>query len=85
MLIGPVGLASVSSALRDAERQLGRPVNPSVYPLDEFARRAATGNHFIGSVVSSPKIYLKGGEHELGEAIERAARSEPSSHPVGVG
>ena len=60
MLIGTLSLADVSLALRDAERTLKRPINPTLYALPEFAARLAEGNHFIRTVMQSDKIYLKG-------------------------
>ena len=68
MLIGTVGLSEIVPALRRAEVILGRPVNPTVYSIEEFERKARVHDHFLGRVLSGSKQFVKGSEHEL-EAI----------------
>ena len=68
MLIGTVGLSEIVPALRRAEAILGRPVNPTVYSIEEFERKARVHDHFLGRVLSGSKQFVKGSEHEL-EAI----------------
>jgi predicted nucleotidyltransferase len=66
MVVGErVSMHDVVSALAEAQRNLGREVNPSVYRTEEFCRKLAQGQHFISSVVSGPKIFLIGDENEL--------------------
>ena len=45
--------------------RIGLEVNPYVVTPAEFKRRVAAGDHFLGEVMSSPKIFLKGSEDEL--------------------
>lgn len=68
MVIGKVGLSDLIPALRNCERILGRPVNPTVYSLEEFREKALNGDHFLATVLKGSKLFVKGGEHEL-EAI----------------
>ena len=66
MVVGEqVSMHDVISALAEAQRDLGREVNPSVYRIEEFCRKLAQGQHFLSSVVSGPKIFLIGDENEL--------------------
>jgi len=66
MVVGErVSMHDVVSALAEAQRDLGREVNPSVYRTEEFCRKLAQGRHFLSSVVSGPKIFLVGDENEL--------------------
>lgn len=58
--------ADLFSALEPATTRLGRPVNPTVLSLKELARRIKAGNAFIGRVLAQPKIWLIGGESDLG-------------------
>ena len=60
-----VSLTHIASAMRKAQHELGREINPSVYPTGEFCRKLAEGQHFISSVVASRKIFLIGDEREL--------------------
>lgn len=65
MVIGEVSLMDVVSATSGAQRELGREVNPSVYPKEEFCRKLAEGQHFIARVVAGPKLFLIGDEQQL--------------------
>jgi predicted nucleotidyltransferase len=68
MVIGSVGLSNMVPPLRRAEAILGRSVNPSVYSVEEFGRKARAQDHFLGTVLSGAKQFVKGSANEL-EAI----------------
>ena len=65
MVIGDVKLREIAPTLRPVEDRIAREINASVYTLDEFAKRAGTDDHFIGSVLRGPRIPLVGSEDEL--------------------
>jgi len=65
LVVGEARFAEVVSALAPAQEALGREVNPVVYPLEEFRRRRAEGDHFLTSVLGGPRILLMGDEGEL--------------------
>jgi predicted nucleotidyltransferase len=66
MVVGDnVSLSDVVSAIAEAQREVGREINPSVYPTEEFCRKLAEGQHFVSSVVAGQKIFLVGDEREL--------------------
>jgi hypothetical protein len=52
-------------AVGKTQDKLGREVNPSVYPVDEFKSKVASKHHFLTSVLAEPKIFVIGDEHEL--------------------
>jgi predicted nucleotidyltransferase len=56
-------LEEVYAALTEAERSLGRQVNPTLYTTDEFRQRREANNHFLADVL--------GGEYRilLGELV----------------
>lgn len=60
MVIGDLTFSEVVDALALAQESIGREINPSVYPVDEFVRRVSSGNHFLTSSVGEPKIFLIG-------------------------
>jgi len=60
-----LSLTDVVPAIAEAQRELGREINPSVYPTREFCRKLAEGQHFVSNVVAGPKIFFIGDEHEL--------------------
>ena len=65
MIIGRVGLADIAPALRQAERCLNRPVNPTVYSREEFATKLAAGHAFLHTVLAGAKLFICGDSHEL--------------------
>jgi predicted nucleotidyltransferase len=56
LVVGTVGLAELAPALRAAEGKLGRPVNPTLYPPEEFARKREDGHPFITQVLAGPLL-----------------------------
>jgi len=76
MVIGDVDFADVVLALAPAGETLRREVNPNVYPPDEFAAKVAAGEPFLGRVMADRKIFLIGGEDDLGQlAAHRKAQA----------
>jgi len=65
LVIGDVSFGDVVSAMRPAQEKLVREINATVYPQDEFRVKLSEGNHFLRSVLKSPKIFLIGTEDEL--------------------
>ena len=65
MVIGQATFQEVSDHLYEAEGELRREVNPTVYPPAEFRRRIHEGHHFLSAVLRSEKVMLIGGENEL--------------------
>lgn len=70
LVVGSVTLAEVSAALEDAERRLGREVNPTVYSISEVSDRLRSGSHFLQQVLSGPRLPILGNDDDL----EGAAR-----------
>ena len=54
-------LEELYARLSGVEEHLGRQINPTLYTVDEFDRRLATGNAFLNRVLEGP-IYLLWGE-----------------------
>ena len=85
MVVGKrVSMHEVVSALAEAQRDLGREVNPSVYRTEEFCRKLAQGQHFLSSVVTGPKVFLIGDENELARLAQirmaQGAQDEPAGN-----
>jgi len=70
LILGDATLSEVIPPVRTAEQRLGREVNPSVYPVEEFRARLEAGNAFLTRVLAGPKIFIVGDDREL----ERLAR-----------
>lgn len=61
-------LEDLYSALEPGEQQLGRKVSPTLYTVEDFARRRATGNPFVTKVLSGPNIKLIGDAYAIATA-----------------
>lgn len=49
----------------EAEQMLGRKVNPTLYSMEDFAKKRRGDNHFVTRVIDQPKIMLIGDENEI--------------------
>jgi predicted nucleotidyltransferase len=67
MVIGDISFAEVVSALSPVQEVLSREINPSVYPPGEVKAGLFEKQHFISTVIDSPKIFIIGSKNELDE------------------
>jgi len=70
MLVGSLGFADAVQALHPAQATLRREINPVVYSVDEFRRRAASNDSFVREVLARPKLFVVGNENELGKLTQ---------------
>lgn len=69
-----VAYADLFSAVSDAERRLGRKVNPTVYSRVELGGKGTERSDFMARVLKQPKLFLIGSERELREPGKTRAR-----------
>jgi predicted nucleotidyltransferase len=65
MVIGDVGLRTLSGWLSGVSEQIGREINPHVINENEFRKRRRSHDHFLTRVLESEKLFIKGSEHDL--------------------
>ncbi|AEB09404.1 nucleotidyltransferase domain-containing protein [Desulfobacca acetoxidans] len=65
MVIGAVGLRTLSGWLAEVSDQIGREINPHTLTAEEFRRRKKKSNHFLSNVLESPKLFIIGNENDL--------------------
>jgi len=65
MVIGQLGLRDLSRLLSGIEEKIGREVNPHIFHEAEFRKRVRAKEHFVSSVMETPKIFIIGSEREL--------------------
>jgi uncharacterized protein len=65
LVIGDISMRDVSTAISELQSELGREVNPVIYPIDEYRQQLANGNHFLTSLQSEAKMFLIGNQDEL--------------------
>jgi predicted nucleotidyltransferase len=76
MVIGEVKFADLIGALAPLHAVLRREINTSFYPPREFRAKLAAAEPFLKRVLADKKIFLVGGEDELGElAPDRKAKA----------
>jgi predicted nucleotidyltransferase len=82
LVVGHVQFREIVAAMAEAQSQLGREVNPTVYGVDEFRAKIAARHHFLHSVLKKEKIFLIGDQRELErlatERMANATRSQPA-------
>jgi len=67
MVVGEARFADVVAALAPAQETLRREVNPNLYPALEFRKKLAARDPFLGRVLAERKIFIVGGEDDLGK------------------
>ena len=67
LVVGDIGLRRIAILLSGLAERLGREINPHVLTAEEFGKRKQTGDHFISSVLATPRLFIVGSEHELAE------------------
>ncbi len=70
-IIGSVQFEKITRVLMDAQKTLGREINPTVFPEQEFTSKIKTSNHFIKRVIEDKKLFLIGDESELTRLVKK--------------
>ena len=70
MVIGTLGLRTLSSWLSGVSEQIAREINPHTLSVEEFRRRKQERNLFLTNVLESPKLFIIGNQNDL-EAMGR--------------
>ena len=65
MVIGSVGLRQLTKLLAGVSGQIGREINPHIITVEEFRQRKNARDHFLTTVLSEPRLFVKGNDHEL--------------------
>jgi DNA-binding transcriptional ArsR family regulator len=65
IIIGKLGMRAVSALLSGAADKIGREINAHVMTGDELRKRYGVKEHFIISVMKSPKLFVVGTEDDL--------------------
>lgn len=65
MVIGDVTFGEVVNALYDVQTIVGREINPKVMSRTEWQLKQDEGNSFVKELLTQPKIFIVGSEHDL--------------------
>lgn len=77
MVVGDLTEFRLAQLLRGIGEQLGREINPHVYTRAEITRRVESNDHFFNDVLSKPKLFLAGNEHDFDRLAQRRVDSTP--------
>ncbi len=75
MVIGDISFGDVVGLLHESQATLKREINPIVYSVDSFKSRVEKNDSFIQEILSKPKLFIVGSEHELRKFTENQATS----------
>ncbi|MBN2035793.1 MAG: nucleotidyltransferase domain-containing protein [Chitinispirillaceae bacterium] len=64
-VVGRIGLRGLSKLLKNASDMLGKEINSNVMTEEEFGKRIHHKEHFVSSVLGSPKLMIIGDENEF--------------------
>lgn len=80
MVIGDgIDYAELFGLAAEAERRLGRKVNPTVYTPAGLRQELAAGTAFVARVLSQPKVFVVGSEDDLREPAKTRKRKAAQS------
>jgi len=66
ILADDLSYAEVFEALQDAEKAIGRRVNPNLLTPEEWRVRKREESHFVDRVAAQPKVFVIGADYDLG-------------------
>ena len=69
IVIGDIKPRGIKSLLYEYQAKIGREINSIVYTKSEFLNKLKEKNHFVSSIVSKKKIFIKGDKNEFGRLI----------------
>jgi predicted nucleotidyltransferase len=65
-IVGSITSKELSTVLSRPKKELGREINYVLYPLEEFKKKIRQNDHFLKTVLREKKIFIIGGDNELG-------------------
>ena len=71
LVVGKVTFAEIVSSLSEAQKTIGREINPTVYPPAEFRSKLVAGHHFLNTVLRGPMFFLIGDKRELARLAKK--------------
>ena len=65
LVVGDIAPSRLAPAQLELGRSLGRRVSMVIYGKDELRKQSTSREHFLGSIMAQPKIWLCGSEAQL--------------------
>lgn len=67
LIVGTVKFEDVIRVLHPYQEEMRREINPHIYSPTEFERKASESNSFLANILTGPKLFVIGGNDELGK------------------
>ncbi len=77
MIIGRVDFGEAVNLLYEAQATLHREINPKVFGAEEWRAKLEAKSSFVLDVLSKPKIFLIGNQHDL-EQLAESGQDRPA-------
>jgi predicted nucleotidyltransferase len=77
LVIGRISFNELSRVTGKVEKEIGREINPTLYPVKEFKEKLKQKNHFLKSTLKSKMIFLIGSENDLVRLAEEPMAKKP--------
>jgi hypothetical protein len=65
IVIGNIGLRTLSSVFKSLTEQTQREINPHIYSMKSWKEKLKKKDHFINSVLGEKKVFLIGDDNVL--------------------
>ncbi len=76
MVVGSASFEEAVGALHSTQEELRREINPNVYGLVEFKKKAREKGSFLARVLKAPKLFIQGTENDLRKLVaDRKAKA----------
>ena len=69
-VVGDIGLRGLSKYLTEPGQMIGREINSYTISKKELIDKIIQHDHFLSTVISSQKLFIKGDENEFGKLVE---------------
>jgi predicted nucleotidyltransferase len=79
VVVDGVRYADLRDQLMKAEKIVGRPINPSLYSVEEFSAKIRSESAFVKRVVKQAKIMIAGTTDDLEALVESGEDGQPQS------
>lgn len=78
LVLGHTDFVRLARALFPLHDALGREVNPALYTPEDWTRRWREGDGFARELMRTPKLWVKGDDHDLAELVGHPASAGAS-------
>lgn len=64
-VLGDIGLRAICKLIKEPGRQINREINPHIMSVEEFTKRKIEKEHFITTILESPRLMIIGNEDDF--------------------